>query len=218
MLTDLFSSLDGASTLLLWFLPLLVSCVLFATLVYPVVLLTYIKCIISSMWSTSQINRFSFLRNMLTAIFLFLLMNNLLGLTPYTYTLTSNLFTMNNLAMSFWLMLLLSGWFWSPSKSAAHLAPSGAPLGLLPFLIVIETISLLIRPLTLTVRLIANISAGHIVLGLLANTLTAYLHSVTVFLPLIMISIGYMLFEFFVSIIQAYIFTLLLSLYQTEHP
>jgi F-type H+-transporting ATPase subunit a len=97
------------------------------------------------------------------------------------------------------------------------LAPSGAPGALMPFLILIETISILIRPITLTVRLVANISAGHIILALLANVLSSSL-GIFSWSACVAIIIFYYLFEIFVSFIQAYIFTLLIRLYITEHP
>ena len=110
----------------------------------------------------------------------------------------------------------MSGWASYPKESAAHLAPAGAPAGLIPVLILIETISLLIRPITLTVRLIANISAGHIVISLIANCLVR--SSLTVIIPVFFIYTGYNIFEVFVCFIQAYIFSLLIKLYAEEHP
>jgi len=95
----------------------------------------------------------------------------------------------------------------------AHLTPSGAPVAVAPLLVLIETISVLIRPLTLTVRLIANIRAGHIVLSLVANCLTAISS-----LRMLLLNTGYRMFEVFVCIIQAYIFSLLIKLYGSEHP
>ena len=95
----------------------------------------------------------------------------------------------------------------------AHLTPSGAPVAVAPLLVLIETISVLIRPLTLTVRLIANIRAGHIVLSLVANCLTAVPS-----LRMLLLNTGYRMFEVFVCIIQAYIFSLLIKLYGSEHP
>lgn len=100
--------------------------------------------------------------------------------------------------------------------SAAHLAPAGAPAALVPFLVLVETISILIRPLTLTVRLIANISAGHIVISLIANCLVRA--STTALVSIFILNVGYTLFEVFVCLIQAYIFTLLVKLYAEEHP
>lgn len=86
----------------------------------------------------------------------------------------------------------------------------------MPLLVLIETVRILIRPLTLTVRLIANIRAGHIVLSLLANCLTR-LSGVTL-LSIMLLNTGYNIFEVFVCVIQAYIFSLLIKLYAGEHP
>lgn len=150
-------------------------------------------------------------------MFIFILVNNLLGLTPFTYTLTRNLLTVRRLGVLIWLGLLISGFLKFPKIVLAHLAPRGAPLALQPLLVIIELVRILIRPLTLTVRLVANISAGHIVLGLIANTLRALV--TRSYLPILLgIIILYNLFEFFVGAIQAYIFTLLLTLYSSEHP
>ena len=91
----------------------------------------------------------------------------------------------------------------------AHLSPSGAPFALSPLLVLIETISIIIRPLTLTVRLVANITVGHIVSALVAVKLRAMrgIWSLT------FITMFYIIFEFGVCLVQAYIFTLLLRLY-----
>ncbi|KAH9518908.1 ATP synthase subunit H protein (Va0H) (atp6H) (Atp6v0e) [Bulinus truncatus] len=106
--------------------------------------------------------------------------------------------------------------FFFMKKTLAHLVPAGRPALLIPFLIIIEIISILIRPLTLTVRLIANIRAGHIVLSLIANCLTSL--GFTRILLILIVSVFYNIFEVFVCFIQAYIFTLLLKLYRLEHP
>ena len=146
----------------------------------------------------------------------FLVQINILGLTPLTYGRTRSLWTARRLAISLWFALILSGWVKFPKESAAHLTPRGAPNALIPFLVVVETISMLIRPLTLTVRIIANIRAGHIVISLLSNCLTSV--GATVAVPLLAINVGYTIFEMFVCFIQAYIFSLLIKLYAEEHP
>lgn len=121
------------------------------------------------------------------------------------------------MAVVLWGLLIFSGYTYNFKKSLAHLCPSGAPILLIPLLVIIERISILIRPLTLTVRLVANIRAGHIILALTASALSSGLNHLAVgFLGIIIIA--YYLFEFFVSLIQAYIFTLLVSLYIAEHP
>lgn len=149
-------------------------------------------------------------------IFFILININLLGLTPFTYRITRSLWYASSLALIIWIILLIRGYFYSFKKSLAHLVPSGAPMILVPFLIIIESISIIIRPLTLTVRLIANISAGHIVLSLIANVLSRL--NFSSISTVLIISVGYNIFEVFVCFIQAYIFTLLLKLYSAEHP
>lgn len=149
-------------------------------------------------------------------IIYFLFNINFLGLTPLTYTISRSLWFASRLALVIWILVVLRRFRFSFKKTIAHLVPSGAPRVLIPFLVLIESISLLIRPLTLTVRLIANIRAGHIVLSLIANVLTS-LRGSKLFLILIL-SVGYNIFEVFVCFIQAYIFSLLLKLYRLEHP
>nr|YP_009328192.1 ATP synthase F0 subunit 6 [Praticolella mexicana]APD28033.1 ATP synthase F0 subunit 6 [Praticolella mexicana] len=217
MMSDLFSSLDGASNLKQWLVPLVTLLLVFNSSFYPQVMVKATSLMVTQTWNQPSNSRYQSFNLAITILFVYLALNNLLGLTPYSYTLTSNLFTVMIFSLIFWGCLVISGWILNPTASAAHLAPSGAPLGLQPILVLIETISILIRPLTLTVRLIANISAGHIVLGLMANTLSSIVGSATM-LFLVIISIGYTLFEFFVAFIQAYIFTLLITLYQVEHP
>lgn len=91
----------------------------------------------------------------------------------------------------------------------SHLTPKGAPLGLAPLLVIIERVSLRVRPLTLGVRLAANLTTGHIIIGLMANG-PLYL--------CVILGIGYLAFELGVCLVQAYIFTLLPALYREEHP
>nr|ARO74696.1 ATP synthase subunit 6 [Mexistrophia reticulata] len=216
MMADLFSSLDGGSKYLFVLPPLFIFLSMFTT--------KWLNgsCISSlllplSVWTSPTLKSFNWTTMMLTSVFTFIFSINMLGLSPHTYGNTSNLMWVSAVAILFWGTFLISGIFYSPKKALAHLAPSGAPLLMMPFLIIIELISLIIRPLTLTVRLIANISAGHIVLTLITvplNCLSGFFSTSTLLFVLIM----YMLFEFFVSVIQAYIFTLLLSLYMAEHP
>nr|YP_009408805.1 ATP synthase F0 subunit 6 [Deroceras reticulatum]ASL05740.1 ATP synthase F0 subunit 6 [Deroceras reticulatum] len=215
MMTDLFSSLDGTSSLWSWLISILLIVSFSVNFSWIWNLSTMFLTRISTFWKGSQ--PLNPLKLLLSGLMLFLIFNNLIGLTPYVYGVTSSLWFNSSLALILWLLLLVSGFFTSPKQVIAHLAPSGAPMVLIPFLIIIETISILIRPLTLTVRLVANISAGHIVLSLIANVLSSSLPMSSVIL-LNLIMIGYMLFEVFVCFIQAYIFTLLVSLYASEHP
>nr|YP_009186438.1 ATP synthase F0 subunit 6 [Babylonia lutosa]AHH30668.1 ATP synthetase F0 subunit 6 [Babylonia lutosa] len=158
--------------------------------------------------------------NIVTGLFLFLIVMNLSGLIPYVFSPTSHLAVSLSLGLPLWLSLIVSAIFFSPSSVIAGLLPMGAPAPLNPFLVIIETVSIMVRPITLSVRLTANMSAGHIVLTLIGNYLTAslFLSSVFSMALLLMIQVLYTIFEFGISLIQAYIFCLLITLYSDEHP
>nr|YP_009498365.1 ATP synthase F0 subunit 6 [Biomphalaria sudanica]AWK49476.1 ATP synthase F0 subunit 6 [Biomphalaria sudanica] len=213
MFTDLFSSLDGCISMYSWMMTLILSLFYFNKTFYYSSNTTLVKSLIPLGQGNKKILPLGL---MIINIFFMLISMNLLGLTPFTYSMTSSLWYASSLALIMWMFLLMSGYFYSFKKSLAHLVPSGAPMMLVPFLVMIESISILIRPLTLTVRLIANISAGHIVLSLIANVLSTLNFSSMSLVMLI--SVGYNMFEVFVCFIQAYIFTLLLKLYSNEHP
>nr|AXA45347.1 ATP synthase F0 subunit 6 [Toxicochlespira sp. MNHN IM 2013-9841] len=158
--------------------------------------------------------------NVLTGLFIFLITMNLLGLVPYVFSSTSHLAVSLSLGLPLWLSMILSGIIYNPSSVVASLLPMGAPAALNPFLVIIETVSIMVRPITLSVRLTANMSAGHIVLTLIGNYLTSSLLISSFFslIFLLMIQILYTIFEFGISVIQAYIFCLLITLYSDEHP
>lgn len=158
--------------------------------------------------------------NIVTGLFLFLIVMNLSGLIPYVFSPTRHLAVSLSLGIPLWLTLIVSAVFFNPRSVVAGLLPMGAPAPLNPFLVVIETVSILVRPITLSVRLTANIRAGHIVLALIGNYLTArfFMSSLFSILVLLSIQILYTVFEFGISLIQAYIFCLLITLYSDEHP
>ena len=115
--------------------------------------------------------------------------------------------------------LIITAAVWSPSSFAAHLLPAGAPDWLNPFLVLIETIRICLRPITLSFRLAANIRAGHIVLGLIAIYISRRIFYPSLSLGLLFITqVFYTLFEVGICLIQAYIFCLLLTLYSDDHP
>nr|WDE79136.1 ATP synthase subunit 6 [Zonotrichia albicollis] len=154
----------------------------------------------------------------LTSLMIFLLLINLLGLLPYTFTPTTQLSMNLALAFPLWLATLLTGLRNQPSASLAHLLPEGTPTLLIPALILIETTSLLIRPLALGVRLTANLTAGHLLIQLISTATTALFSTMPVvslltFLLLFLLTI----LEVAVAMIQAYVFVLLLSLYLQEN-
>ncbi len=92
----------------------------------------------------------------------------------------------------------------------AHLLPLGTPVALCPLMVLIETVSVVIRPITLSVRLVANITMGHLMLSLVGESLVGSFR-MGVLGP-------YVLFEFFVCGLQAYVFSLLVVLYRADHP
>nr|YP_005088090.1 ATP synthase F0 subunit 6 [Crossoptilon crossoptilon]ADY74314.1 ATP synthase F0 subunit 6 [Crossoptilon crossoptilon]AFE61965.1 ATPase subunit 6 [Crossoptilon crossoptilon]AJK29971.1 ATP synthase F0 subunit 6 [Crossoptilon crossoptilon] len=155
---------------------------------------------------------------LLTSLILMLLSINLLGLLPYTFTPTTQLSMNMALAFPLWLATLLIGLRNQPSASLGHLLPEGTPTPLIPALIMIETTSLLIRPLALGVRLTANLTAGHLLIQLISTATIALLPM----MPSISLLTAIILFlltilEVAVAMIQAYVFVLLLSLYLQEN-
>nr|YP_009024443.1 ATP synthase F0 subunit 6 [Tetraogallus tibetanus]AGS18345.1 ATP synthase F0 subunit 6 [Tetraogallus tibetanus]AUX81071.1 ATP synthase F0 subunit 6 [Tetraogallus tibetanus] len=154
----------------------------------------------------------------LTSLILLLLSINLMGLLPYTFTPTTQLSMNMALAFPLWLATLLTGLRNQPSVSLAHLLPEGTPMLLIPALIMIETTSLLIRPLALGVRLTANLTAGHLLIQLISTatiTLLPMMPSISALTALILLLLTVL--EVAVAMIQAYVFVLLLSLYLQEN-
>nr|UNA68581.1 ATP synthase F0 subunit 6 [Leptocorisa chinensis] len=150
---------------------------------------------------------------MMISLFMFILINNLMGLLPYIFTSSSHLVFTLSLALPLWITLMLYGWINQTNHMFAHLIPAGTPAMLMPFMVMIETISNMIRPGSLAVRLTANMIAGHLLMSLLGN------NSINsgVMLPMIMIvQIMLMMFETAVSLIQAYVFSVLSTLYSSE--
>nr|QVD46295.1 ATP synthase F0 subunit 6 [Taenioides sp. A-2018]UCL27507.1 ATP synthase F0 subunit 6 [Taenioides sp. CHY-2020] len=152
------------------------------------------------------------------ALMLFLMSLNMLGLLPYTFTPTAQLSVNLGLAVPLWLATVLIGMRNQPTKSLAHFLPEGTPIPLIPVLIIIETISLFIRPVALGVRLTANLTAGHLLMHLISTA--AY--SLLCLMPTVAILTTIVLFmltvlEIAVAMIQAYVFVLLLSLYLQEN-
>jgi len=148
------------------------------------------------------------------SILIIISINNLLGLFPYIFTGSSHLIIALTLAAPLWLAFILFGWINNIKYIFAHLVPISTPNFLIPFIVLIETISNVIRPGTLTVRLSANIIAGHLLLTLLGNQTSL---SGSLILVVILITQTLLLsLEIAVAIIQAYVFTILSTLYSNE--
>jgi len=127
---------------------------------------------------------------------------NLLSILPYSLSLTS-LTTNILISIILWLRILLYYIIFNNTNNISHFLPQRAPFIIIYALVIIETISVIIRPLSLRVRLISNITSRHLIIHLLTEVSVLGL----VFL---------ILFEFFVCIIQSYIFFLLLNIYLNE--
>nr|YP_010502866.1 ATP synthase F0 subunit 6 [Doratura homophyla]UXD78630.1 ATP synthase F0 subunit 6 [Doratura homophyla] len=145
--------------------------------------------------------------------FLFILINNLMGLVPYVFTAPAHLSFSISLALTIWLSLMIYGWMKKTNSMFVHLVPVGTPYPLMPFMVIIESISNLIRPGSLAVRLSANMIAGHLLMTLLGNNLSNNFISMILMMWLFM---GLMLFELAVAFIQSYVFMTLSALYSSE--
>nr|URH17012.1 ATP synthase F0 subunit 6 [Calcaritermes temnocephalus] len=148
------------------------------------------------------------------SLFSLILFNNFLGLFPYVFTSTSHLVMNLTLALPLWVSFMMFGWINNTNHMFEHLVPQGTPPVLMPFMVCIETISNIIRPGTLAVRLTANMIAGHLLLTLLGNngpTMGISLLSI-----LIAAQILLLILESAVAIIQSYVFAVLSTLYSSE--
>nr|YP_009560200.1 ATP synthase F0 subunit 6 [Elaphe dione]QAA79046.1 ATP synthase F0 subunit 6 [Elaphe dione] len=154
----------------------------------------------------------------LTSLLIMILLSNLLGLLPYTFTTTSQLSMNMAMAIPLWMATIITGMMKKPSITLAHMLPEGSPTPLIPFMVIIETISLLMRPLALGVRLTANITAGHLLMTMVStatlNLISTHITlSILTWLLLLLLSI----LELAVACIQAYVFVLLVVLYLQEN-
>nr|UXB59152.1 ATP synthase F0 subunit 6 [Cottus perplexus] len=155
---------------------------------------------------------------LLTSLMIFLITMNMLGLLPYTFTPTTQLSLNLGLATPLWLATVIIGMRNQPTHALGHLLPEGTPGPLIPVLIIIETISLFIRPLALGVRLTANLTAGHLLIQLISTAAFVLLSSMpTVALLTSTVLVLLTLLEVAVAMIQAYVFVLLLTLYLQEN-
>nr|YP_010535874.1 ATP synthase F0 subunit 6 [Crypsis chinensis]UYB79086.1 ATP synthase F0 subunit 6 [Crypsis chinensis] len=143
-----------------------------------------------------------------------ILLNNYLGLFPYIFTATSHMTSTLALALPLWLTFMVFGWINNTTHMLAHLVPNGTPPILMPFMVCIETISNLIRPGTLAIRLSANMIAGHLLMTLLGNT--GNMMSTWMISLLMLVQILLLTLESAVAMIQAYVFAILSTLYSSE--
>ncbi|WCL55514.1 F0F1 ATP synthase subunit A [Gimibacter soli] len=157
-------------------------------------------------------------------LFMFILGCNLAGMLPYSFTVTSHIIVNFGLAIVVFLGVTLIGFIKHGAGFLRLFAPSGVPVWLLPLLVVIEVISYCTRPISLSVRLFANMLAGHIMMKVFAGFiismsavgLAGYLGAVVPFTVNVLLT-G---LEILVACLQAYVFTILTCIYLNDamHP
>nr|APX40867.1 ATP synthase F0 subunit 6 [Phyllotreta foudrasi] len=148
------------------------------------------------------------------SLFSLILISNFFGLFPYIFTSTSHMTLTLSLSLPLWLSFMLYGWLNNTIHMLSHLIPQGTPPILMPFMVCIETISNLIRPGTLAIRLSANMIAGHLLLTLLGNTgpmMSLLMLNLLIFTQILLLTL-----ESAVAIIQSYVFAVLSTLYSKE--
>ena len=159
------------------------------------------------------------------SLFMFVLVSNLIGMIPYTFTVASHLIVTFALAMSVILTVVIHGFMKHGAGFLRLFVPHGIPGYILPLVVAIEVISFLSRPISLSVRLFANMLAGHITLKVFAGFITMLSASlgaaglVVGILPLTM-AVAITALEFLVAFLQAYVFAILTCIYLNDalHP
>ena len=161
---------------------------------------------------------------MVFTLFMFVLVANLFGMIPYFFTVTSHIVVTAALALLVILTVTIYGFYKNGTHFFNLFVPSGVPAPIVPLVTLIEIISFLSRPLSLAVRLFANMLAGHITLKVFAGfvvTLTSFgfFGSLGALLPLAMV-VALTALEFLVAFLQAYVFTILTCMYLNDalHP
>nr|WEA76612.1 ATP synthase F0 subunit 6 [Parnassius simonius] len=160
------------------------------------------------------INKFNGSTFIFISLFSFILFNNFLGLFPYIFTSTSHLTISLSITLTLWISFMLYGWINNYQHMFIHMIPQGTPSILMPFMVLIETISNIIRPSTLAVRLTANMIAGHLLLTLLSSTnsnLSFFMLFILIFMQILLL-----ILESAVAIIQSYVISILSTLYSSE--
>ena len=151
----------------------------------------------------------------LLSLFLFILGINLLGFFTYTFPTTTHIFITFGMAFSIWLGVIFLGIYKYKSSFFSTFMPGGAPLGMSPLLVLIEIASNVSRPIALGMRLAANLTAGHILMAILADfgsKMLFYSFSMANLFPMLII-IFMTILEMGVLVIQAYVFCLLSMIY-----
>nr|YP_011010346.1 ATP synthase F0 subunit 6 [Metrocoris tigrinus]WPW46961.1 ATP synthase F0 subunit 6 [Metrocoris tigrinus] len=220
MMTNLFSTFDP-STSMNYSMNWLSTFIILMMMPYPYWMMTsrytkMIKIMYTNMHMEFKmlLSKSEGLTLMMTSVFMFILINNMMGLIPYIFTSSSHLIFSLTLSLPLWLSIMMFGWIKKTQHMFSHLIPTGTPGMLMPFMVCIETISNIIRPGSLAVRLTANMIAGHLLMSLLGNN-TTNMEGVIVTM-MMSVQMMLMLFETAVAMIQAYVFSILTTLYSSE--
>ena len=150
-------------------------------------------------------------------LFMFVLISNLLGMVPYSFTVTSHIIVTFALALTVWLGATIYGFYKNGLGYLKLFAPPGTPMAMLPILVPIEIISYFTRPISLSVRLFANMMAGHTMLKVFGAFVAALGWAGIV--PLV-VMVGFTGLEILVAFLQAFIFAILSCMYINDalHP
>ncbi|MAV98598.1 MAG: F0F1 ATP synthase subunit A [Rhodobiaceae bacterium] len=154
-------------------------------------------------------------------LFMFVLFCNMLGMIPYTFTVTSHIIVTFALAIVIFFGVTLIGFIMHGIKFFNFFVPSGVPKALLPLLVVIEVISYLTRPVSLSVRLFANMMAGHTMLKVFGFFVAGMFFSGNLFIsPLGIAPLAFIVaftgLEILVAFLQAYVFAILTCIYLND--
>lgn len=158
------------------------------------------------------------------SLFMFVLVANMFGMIPFFFTVTSHIIVTFALAMLVFVTVIIYGFWRNGFKFLKLFVPAGVPAYVLPIVVPIEVVSFLSRPISLSVRLFANILAGHITLKVFAGFIVTmsslgFLGWLGALLPLVM-TVAITALEFLVAALQAYVFAVLTSMYINDaiHP
>lgn len=153
------------------------------------------------------------------SLFMFIAMGNLVGMTPYSFTFTSHIIVTVTLACLVMLMVTAVGFYQHGLGFLKLFFPEGTPLMLAPLMVPIEIVSYLARVVSLSVRLFANMVAGHAMLKVFAGFVVVLAGS-WLFMPLavlpLAVNVGLTAFKILVALLQSYIFTILTCIYLND--
>jgi ATP synthase subunit 6 len=154
---------------------------------------------------------------MIFSLFLTIIIYNLIGMTLYSFTVTSHVIVAFTLSFAFFLAIVLTGVITQKKDFVNTFIPSGAPKVIKPFLIGIEIISYFSRPFSLGIRLFANLMAGHTLLAILSGfAFLVYKKNVLFFLLPLLLILAIVGLEVMICLLQAYVFTVLVSIYYND--